>query len=147
MAAMNSSVKILNLPMHGDFRGSLIAVESGHEVEFKVQRVYYIYGVKAGSSRGFHAHRELKQLLVAVSGSVNIRCEDSSATQEFQLDSPEKALLIDGLVWREMYNFSEDCVLLALASDFYSEDDYVRNYGDFKKMLKELQPKASNFAA
>lgn len=130
---MQSSVKLVQFEVHGDSRGSLIALECEKEVPFCVRRTYYIYGTQPGTPRGFHAHRNLKQLLIAVSGSVSIHCEFNGAKQEFLLDSPSKGLLIEGLVWREMHDFSEGAVLLVLASEYYSEDDYIRDYNVFKQ--------------
>ena len=130
---MQSNVKLVQFEVHGDSRGSLIALECEKEVPFCVRRTYYIYGTQPGTPRGFHAHRNLKQLLIAVSGSVSIHCEFNGAKQEFQLDSPSKGLLIEGLVWREMHDFSEGAVLLVLASEHYSEEDYIRDYNVFKQ--------------
>lgn len=130
---MQSNVKLVQFAVHGDSRGSLIALECEKEVPFCVRRTYYIYGTQPWTPRGFHAHRNLKQLLIAVSGSVNIHCEFGGVKQEFLLDSPDKGLLIEGLVWREMHDFSEGAVLLVLASEHYSEEDYIRDYEVFKQ--------------
>ena len=130
---MKPNVELVQFAVHGDSRGSLIALESEDDVPFKVRRTYYIYGTQAGTPRGFHAHRNLKQMLIAVSGSVTIHCEFYGQKQTFLLNSPEKGLLIEGLVWREMYDFSEGAVLLVLASEHYSEEDYIRDYNVFKQ--------------
>ena len=130
---MQPNVKLVEFAVHGDSRGSLIALECEKEVPFCVRRTYYIYGTQPGTPRGFHAHRNLKQLLIAVSGSVSILCEFNGVKQEFLLDSPSKGLLIEGLVWREMHDFSDGAVLLVLASEYYSEDDYIRDYEVFLK--------------
>ena len=130
---MTPYVELIQFTVHGDSRGSLIALESEGDVPFKVQRTYYIYGTQAGTPRGFHAHRNLKQMLIAVSGTVTIHCEFRGLKQSFLLDSPEKGLLVEGLVWREMHDFSEGAVLLVLASEHYSEEDYIRDYNVFKQ--------------
>ena len=130
---MKARTELIQFPIHGDERGSLVALECEQDIPFKVRRVYYIYGTQPGVPRGFHAHRKLKQILIAVSGSVTIDCEYLTKKEKFILDSPEQALLIEGLVWHEMHNFSENCVLLVLASEHYCEEDYIRNYDDFKK--------------
>lgn len=130
---MTPNVELIQFTVHGDSRGSLIALESEGDVPFKVQRTYYIYGTQAGTPRGFHAHRNLKQMLIAVSGTVTIHCEFRGLKQSFLLDSPEKGLLVEGLVWREMHDFSEGAVLLVLASEHYSENDYIRDYNVFKQ--------------
>lgn len=129
---MKPDVRMISFPVHGDSRGELIALESGREIPFDIKRTYYIYNTTEGISRGFHAHKELKQVLIAVSGVVKIRCEYNNCVKEVFLDSPTKGLLIEGLVWREMHDFSKDCVLLVLASGYYTEEDYIRNYDIFK---------------
>lgn len=129
---MTASVETLPLQVHGDDRGSLIALENGHNLPFDVKRVYYIYGTQAGVPRGFHAHRKLKQLLIAVSGSVTVKTEHDGKTETHLLNRPDEGLLINGLVWREMHDFSPDCVLIVLADDYYNEADYIRDYNVFK---------------
>ncbi|MCH5276497.1 MAG: FdtA/QdtA family cupin domain-containing protein [Desulfovibrionaceae bacterium] len=133
---MIPNVKLLQFSVHGDSRGSLVALESNVEVPFDILRTYYIFGTQAGIPRGFHAHKTLRQILIAVSGSVTIHCEFKGQKYKFLLDSPDKGLLIEGLVWREMHNFSKGAVLLTLASEHYSEDDYIRDYNIFKQKEK-----------
>ena len=130
---MIAKTTLIPLQIHGDDRGSLIALENGHNLPFDVKRVYYIYGTKTGVARGFHAHRKLKQLLIAVSGSVTIKCEYGMEKKEYKLSRPDEGLMIEGFVWREMHDFSPDCVLMVLADDYYNEEDYIRNYDLFKK--------------
>ena len=130
---MTANVSLIRFQVHGDDRGSLIALENGHNLPFDVKRVYYIFGTKAGVPRGFHAHRKLKQLLIATSGSVEIQCEMNGRETVYLLDTPDKGLLIEGIVWHTMENFSPDCVLTVLADDYYNEEDYIRNYNDFLK--------------
>lgn len=126
-------VELLHLKGHGDDRGCLIALENGNNLPFEVKRVYYIYGTKKNVARGFHAHRNLQQMLIAVNGRVSVKCEYGGHTETHELDTPEKGLLIDGLVWREMHDFSPDCVLAVLASEYYNEADYIRDYQTFLK--------------
>lgn len=130
---MCAKVEMVNLRVMGDSRGSLIALEKGGNVPFDVKRVYYIFNTQPNVSRGVHAHKQLKQLLIATSGSCTIRCIYSGEQKEITLDNPTVGLLIEGLVWREMHNFSKDCVLMVAASDYYSEDDYIRNFDEFIK--------------
>ena len=130
---MTANVELLPLQVHGDDRGSLIALENGHNLPFDVKRVYYIYGTKAGVPRGFHAHRKLKQLLIAVSGSVTVKTEHDGKTETHLLNRPDEGLLIEGLVWRKMHDFSPDCVLVVLADEYYNESDYIRDYNVFKQ--------------
>jgi len=127
-------VKELSFKIRGDDRGSLIALESSRDIPFEVKRIYYIFGTKEGIARGFHAHKTLKQVLIAVSGSVRIHCETSNNSQDIWLDSPSKGLYIDGLVWREMHDFSQGAFLVVLASELYTEADYIRNYDMFKQV-------------
>ena len=132
--SINPQVELVRFPVHGDKRGSLIALEGGQDVPFEIRRVYYIYDTEQNIPRGFHAHRNLEQMLVAVSGSVTIHVEYGERKEKILLDSPDKGLLIKGLVWRELRDFSEDCVLVTLASGHYDEADYIRDHQEFKKI-------------
>ena len=118
---------------HGDNRGQLVSLEEFKDIPFRVKRVYYIYGTKEGITRGVHAHKKLKQMLIAVSGNVTIKCEYNEQKKEYKLSRPDEGLLIEGLVWREMHDFSPDCVLVVLADEYYSESDYIRDYDTFLK--------------
>lgn len=130
-------VELVDLNVHGDERGSLIALEAlSKEVPFEVKRVYYIFGVNDNSVRGKHAHYKLKQLLICVNGSVDIMAEDGKDKEIFHLDRANRGLYIEGFIWREMKNFSKDTVLVVLASEHYIEADYVR---DYEKFLREVK--------
>jgi dTDP-4-dehydrorhamnose 3,5-epimerase-like enzyme len=126
-----SLLQTIDFPQLGDGRGSLISLETTRQIPFAIKRVYYIYGTQAGVVRGFHAHKQLKQVAVCVSGKCRMILDDGTKREELWLDSPDKGLLIGDLVWREMHDFSEDCVLLVLASELYDESDYIRDYDDF----------------
>ena len=130
-----SIIKIIDFLPLGDDRGSLVALEAQRTVPFDVKRVYYIFGTKAGVSRGFHAHRALQQVAVCVTGKCRMVLDDGLQREEVWLDSPTKGLLIGDLVWREMHDFSDDCVLLVLADQHYNESDYIRSYEEFKHAL------------
>ena len=130
-----SLVKILDLPIRGDDRGSLIAIEQSQTIPFDIKRVYYIFGTQPNVARGFHAHRALSQLLVCVSGSCDVILDNGVQRETMTLDRPDKGLLVESMIWREMHRFSDDCVLLVLASNNYSEDDYIRDYSEFKECL------------
>ena len=130
-------VKTITYPLHGDERGLLIAVEAIKDVPFEIKRIYYITGADKGIRRGYHAHKELKQVLICAKGSCTIFLDDGSETADVVLDKPNVGLLIDRPMWREMYDFSEDAVLLVLVSDYYTEDDYIRSYDDFISFIKE----------
>ena len=120
----------------GDERGSLVALEHGKSVPFDIRRIYYIYHTEKGVSRGFHAHKELQQVAICISGRCTIVLDDGYNKEEVLMDSPTKGLLIDSLLWREMHDFSDDCILLVLASAHYQESDYIRNYEDFINEMK-----------
>ena len=128
-------VKMYHFPPHGDDREQLIAIEENRDLPFDVKRVYYIYDTLAGVRRGFHAHRNLQQILICVSGSCKIHLDNGHETAEVLLDSPSEGLYIANDMWREMYDFSPDAVLLVLASEYYDEADYIRNYEDFLKII------------
>lgn len=128
-------IKTISFPPLGDDRGSLVALETQKTVPFEVKRVYYIFATKPGVSRGFHAHHALQQVAVCVTGKCRMVIDDGKQREEVWLDSPTKGLLIGDLIWREMHDFSPDCVLLVLASEFYNEADYIRSYEDFKRIV------------
>ena len=127
---------VIDFRIMGDDRGSLIALEENHNVPFDVKRVYYIYGTKEGVRRGFHAHKNLRQLAICVSGSCTFLLDDGKRQEHIELTSPTQGLLIEGLLWREMYNFSSDCVLMVLADNYYDESDYIRDYDVFLEAVK-----------
>lgn len=132
-----SLIKLLEFPSLGDERGGLTALESNKTVPFDIKRVYYIFGSKAGASRGFHAHKALTQVAVCVSGRCRLLLDNGSEKGEVWLDSPFKGIVIEDMVWREMHDFSEDCVLLVLASEYYDESDYIRDYDVFIKQVSQ----------
>ena len=117
----------------GDDSGLLIALEQNKNIPFQIKRVYYIFDTKSDVRRGCHAHRNLEQVLIAVKGSCKIHLDNNIETKEVLLNDPSRGLFIESLVWREMYDFSVDCVLLVLASDYYNENDYIRNYDQFRQ--------------
>jgi len=131
-----SIIKIVSFKSLGDERGSLIALEGNKSVPFDIKRVYYIFGTKEGVSRGFHAHLNLKQVVVCVKGSCRFVLDNGMQKEEIILDDATEGLLIEGLTWREMYDFSPDCVLIILANKYYNENDYIRDYDEFLKEIK-----------
>lgn len=128
------SVNLISFKTLGDDRGSLIALEENYNTPFAIKRVYYIFDTKEGVRRGFHAHIDLKQIAICVKGSCTFVLDNGKSKEEILLDSPEKGLLIEGLIWREMHTFSPDCILLVLASEHYDEDDYIRDYDKFLEL-------------
>lgn len=126
-------MKIIKLPKLSDPRGSLSFIEGGRHVPFDVKRVYYLYDVPGGEARGGHAHRELSQLVIAVSGSFTVVLDDGRERHSFVLNKPYEGLLITPGKWRELEDFSSGAVCLVLASHYYDESDYIRNYDEFLK--------------
>lgn len=131
------NIEKVNLVSHGDSRGQLIAIEEYDEIPFMIKRVYYIYDTNSDVTRGCHAHRTLKQLLVCVSGNCKIRLDDGKESQIVLLDKPNEGILICDTIWREMFDFSKDAVLLVLASDIYDEKDYIRDYQEFLRYVTD----------
>ncbi|OQM76234.1 sugar 3,4-ketoisomerase [Manganibacter manganicus] len=125
-------LRFIDFIVQGDERGQLVALEGMHNIPFVIKRVYYIFGVSSGISRGFHAHRRLKQVVVAVSGRCRILLDDGRERVDAWLDSPDRGLVVGDMVWREMHDFSDGCVLMILASEYYDEGDYIRDYDAFR---------------
>jgi hypothetical protein len=123
--------RIVDLPRITDPRGNLTPIESGVQVPFDIARVYYLYDVPGGESRGGHAHQDLQQLIVAAAGSFDVVVDDGTETARFHLNRSYYGLLVPRLVWRELGNFSSGSVCLVLASQPYAEDDYYREYDEF----------------
>lgn len=123
-------IKIYDFQKHGDERGQLISIEQA-DVPFKIKRIYYMYDTKEGIRRGYHAHKELQQILICVHGSCKILLDDGIEKEVIELNKPYKGLYISNTVWREMYDFSPDAVLMVIASEEYDEKDYIRNYESF----------------
>jgi dTDP-4-dehydrorhamnose 3,5-epimerase-like enzyme len=123
--------ELIDLQWHGDDRGSLVALESHKNIPFSIERVYYLFNTKNDVTRGFHAHRDLRQLLITVAGSCVVTLDDGTTREEAVLNDPQQGLLLDAVIWREMHSFSDDCVLLVLANNHYDESDYIRDYEIF----------------
>ena len=134
-----SDCQIVNLPKIAEPRGNLTFIEAGRHVPFEIRRVYYLYDVPGGSERGGHAHKGLRQLIVAMSGSFDVILDDGRQKQRFHLNRSYYGLYVCQMVWRELDNFSSGSVCLVLASNSYDESDYYRDYQDF---LNALAPKA-----
>ena len=130
-----SLIKTINFKPLGDDRGSLVALEANKSIPFDIKRLYYIFGTKEGVSRGFHAHRNLKQVAVCVTGSCRFVLDNGKAREQITLDTSTTGLVIEDLTWREMHDFTPDCVLMVLASEYYDETDYIRDYQEFLKVV------------
>lgn len=128
-------VRLVDLPKIADHRGNLSFVEGDRHVPFPIRRVYYLYDVPAGESRGGHAHRDLQQVLIATSGSFDVVVNDGANEKTITLNRPYRGLYIPRLVWRELVNFSSGSVCLVLASQPYAESDYYRDFEEFRKAV------------
>ena len=119
-----------------DKYGNLVPIEAELNIPFPIRRIYYIYGVDGNARRGFHSHNVLHQALICVKGSVKILLKTPAEEETVLLDDPTKGLYIGPMIWREMFDFSEDAVLLVLASEHYDEADYIRNYDMYLEKAK-----------
>ena len=133
MAKYNvADCSVVELDRHfSNRKGCLTVVENGITLPFDVKRVYYLYDVPGGESRGSHAHKELHQLIVAALGSFNVTLSDGKAKRTFFLNHPYQGLLVPPGLWRDLFDFSSGAVCMVLASDVFKEDDYIREYSDF----------------
>ncbi len=138
---MNSTIKdckIINLDRHhSDRQGDLSVVEGLKGIPFQIQRIYYLYDIPGGATRGGHAHKKLDEILVAASGSFTVVLDDGTQRQGVTLNQPNQALLIVSGIWRELENFSSGSVCLCIASEKYTESDYIRSKSDFEKYRNE----------
>jgi len=123
--------------VRGNEKGMLSFLEANRDIDFPIRRVYYIYDVAIGERRGFHAHKKLQQVLICIHGSCKILLDDGKDKEIVELTEPAEGLFVGNAVWREMFDFSPGAVLLVLASEYYDEADYIRNYQDFLSYLKE----------
>lgn len=135
--APKGSVRMIDLPQIHDPRGDLTFVEGGNHLPFDIARVYYLYNVPVDSERGGHAHKELEQVVFALSGSFRMKIDDGTTKSEYWLRDPRKGLYINRLIWREMDCFSQGAVCMVLASHRYDETDYFRDYNSFLAAAKE----------
>ncbi|MDR1952218.1 MAG: FdtA/QdtA family cupin domain-containing protein [Elusimicrobiota bacterium] len=129
--------KIVELKSFGDKNGSLVALEAEKNIPFEIKRVYYIFGTKKDFVRGKHSHKNLKQYIICVSGSCDFYLDDGDRKEKITLDSPLKAIYIEGNIWREFVNFSKDCVIMVLANQYYNEKEYIKDYEEFLKCKKK----------
>lgn len=123
---------------HGDDRGQLVALEEMKDIPFAIKRVYYMYDTVTGVRRGYHAHRELEQILVCINGTCKVLLDNGEEKKIVYLEKRYEGLYIPPGVWREMYDFSADAVLMALASEVYDEVDYIRDYEEFLSFRKNI---------
>jgi bifunctional acetyl transferase/isomerase len=127
--------KIIELPRITDPRGNLTVAEANKNIPFDIKRVYWLYDVPGGECRGGHAHKQIKEILIAVSGSFHVTLDNGKKKQTFLLNHPYQGLLIDTKTWRTLDDFSSGAVCVVLASDFYDENDYIYDYNDFLQYI------------
>lgn len=127
--------RLIDLPRIADPRGNLTFVEGSHHIPFDIERVYYLYDVPGGAERGGHAHKALRQLIIAMSGSFDVTLDDGRGKKTFHLNRSYMGLFVTEMIWRELSNFSSGSVCLVLASNCYDEDDYYRDYGAYVAAL------------
>ena len=134
---MIDDCKIIDLPMIKNPKGNLTFIEAGRQIPFDIRRVYYLYDIPGGEERGGHAHRALHQLIIAMSGSFDIRLDDGRAKKTVHMNRSYYGLYICPMIWREIDNFSSGAVCMALASEFYDEADYYRDYDQFIRDVRK----------
>ena len=127
--------QLIKLPKIESDHGNLTFIEGNEHIPFVIKRVYYIYDIPGGSERGSHAHKKLHQLLIALSGSFDVAIENSKCSETIRLDRANIGLLLKPYTWRNITNFTTGSVCLVLASDIYNEDDYIRDYSEFKTYI------------
>lgn len=120
---------------HGDNRGQLVALEEFKDIPFEIKRVYYMYDTGDSVRRGYHAHKSLEQILICIHGSCKILLDNGEEKKVVSLEKPYEGLYVANDMWREMYDFSPDAVLMVLASEYYDETDYIRDYDEFLKYV------------
>ncbi|EEC7772720.1 WxcM-like domain-containing protein [Escherichia coli] len=130
------NVEFIPLQKHGDERGMLVALEQAKNIPFEIKRVYYMFGAQGNVRRGYHAHKKIRQVAIPLNGSCRFHLDNGREKIDVVLDDPALGLLIEPGVWHEMYDYSKNCILLVLASDIYDENDYIRNYEDFMRSVK-----------
>jgi len=123
--------RIIELPKISDPRGNLTFIEGDRHVPFEIKRVYYLYDVQGGANRAGHGHKQLQQLMIAMSGSFDVEVDDGSNKRTYHLNRSYYGLYLPPMLWRQIDNFSSGSVCMVLASDYYDEDDYYRDYSDF----------------
>jgi dTDP-4-dehydrorhamnose 3,5-epimerase-like enzyme len=129
--------KLINLQVFGDKRGKLVSLESNKNIPFEIKRMYYIFDTLPDEERGKHAHKTLEQIIIAMDGSCQFILDDGITQEEIWLNRPDVGLYVGKNMWREMRHFSYGCKLVILANEYYDEKEYIRNYDDFLKVIKD----------
>ena len=129
--------RLIDLEIHGDRRGKLVSLESLKNVPFEIKRIYYMFDTLPNEARGFHAHKDLEQIIIAMDGACRFILDDGKKREQVLLNRPDVGLYIGKNMWREMHDFSYGCKLVVLASEYYDEKEYIRNYDEFLKSLEQ----------
>ena len=129
--------KILEFSEMGDERGNLVVIEGNQDVPFDIKRVFYMYGTDATMVRGSHANRKSEFVLINVSGQTKIKIDDGFSTAVVELNKPRMGVYIPAMLWKDMFDFSEDAVLLVLSNEHYDDSEYIRDYTEYKKIIEE----------
>lgn len=133
-----NKVKMLEFPQHGDSRGQLVVVEGMKDIPFDIKRMFYIYGSDADVIRGQHANRKTEFVLINVSGKSKVRIKDGEGNEAiFCLNRPHTGIYLPKMIWKDMYDFSQDSVLIVLASEHYDNEEYIRDYDQFVKEITD----------
>jgi dTDP-4-dehydrorhamnose 3,5-epimerase-like enzyme len=129
--------ELLNFKIFGDHNGKLVALEKGADFPFEIKRVYYVWDTGKDVVRGKHAHKKLEQVIICIHGSCDFILDNGHEKVKVHLDNPAQGLYIKNNIWREFTNFTPDCVIMVLASEYYDEKDYIRDYEDFLREIKK----------
>jgi len=133
------NISLIDITTKYDKRGNLSIIEAQKDIPFEIKRVYYIWGNKDNLPRGGHAHKELWQAIIAMHGSCKIKIYDGKSTNDYILNKPDNVLIFPPGYWRDLVAFEDDCVLLVLASDYYNESDYIRDYDEYIKYVQDRE--------
>lgn len=135
--------KVINIEEFGDERGKLAVVENSKNIPFDIKRIFYVYGVTDGKSRGNHANINSKFFMICLNGSCKVKINNGSQEEMVVLDTPCKGVFINSGTWKEMFDFSRDSVLLVLSDSFYDKDEYINDYKEFKSYIRRIQNESS----
>ncbi len=134
---MIEKCRMIEFPQKGDDRGHLVIVEGNQDIPFEIKRVFYIYGSDKDVIRGKHANYNTEFVLINVAGTSKVKVDDGTEQKIFSLDRPHTGIFLPRMVWKDMYDFSEDSVLLVLASEHYDEMEYIRSYSEYLEIMKQ----------
>ncbi|SJN57290.1 TDP-4-oxo-6-deoxy-alpha-D-glucose-3, 4-oxoisomerase [Vibrio ruber DSM 16370] len=135
MKRSNKGYEVLNFLPMGDDRGYLIAIEGMNHIPFNIERVFYVYGTMSDKSRGCHANKNTRFVLVSISGSCSVTVHNGASSEDIILDSKTKGLYLDRMIWKEMHSFSSDSILMVMCSEKYDKDEYINNFDEYMRVV------------